>query len=988
MPIPHLRTPKRPRPDAEDAETKPEPVESATGKTSRPADRPVVRTIAALASIVIMATRRVIKKIRDRLKKPSRRRLVRFWLPIAGICLLVLILGGLITFAWFSRDLPDPDRISERNVAQSTRIYARDGTTLLYEIHGDEKRTVVNLSDISPHVINGTIAIEDKDFRKHKGISIAGIIRAVWRDVTTGSTQGGSTITQQFVKNAILTSEKSITRKVREWVLSYQIERRFTKDQILKLYFNEIPYGSNAYGIEAAAQSYFGKNAKDLTLAESAILAALPQAPTFYSPYGNHTADLLRRSHYVLDLMAEQGFVSPAEAAAAKAEDVLASVKPKRESITAPHFVFYVRELLTEKYGERAVERDGLKVVTTLDPEKQKFAEEAVAEQEGTNATRYDAHNAAVVATDPKTGQVLAMVGSRDYFNRDIDGNVNVALTLQQPGSSIKPIVYATAFSRGYTPDTMLFDVLTRFKVAGAPDYVPRNYNGKENGPVTMRKALAGSLNIPAVKTLYLAGLDHVIDQAQKLGYTTWNDRSRLGLSLVLGGADVTLLEHTAAFAALANDGMRERTTPILRIEDKNGKVLEEFKSQSERAIDEEAARLVTDVMSDNEARSFVFGGRNRLTLPDRPVAAKTGTTQEYRDAWTMGFTPSLAAGVWVGNNQNRAMKSGADGSIVAAPIWNSFMRKATAGTKVESFKKPKAIKTDKPVLQGKLEGEAPIKVDSVTGKEIPESCLDDWPKEFVKEKTVKAVHTILFYVDPEDPRGAAPKNPEKNPQFNAWESPIQAWAKENGYVEKRPEKESCSLRTSAPTITIMSPAANDTVGATVNVNVTATSKRPISTIEYRVDSAVLATLDGTGTSTTLDLSAITNGFHTLTVKMLDDVKNSASASVTINVLRDVSASTIYFVAPAPGASVKSSDPLTISAFAYDSTGVDEVRFSAIGPAGNSIDIGTASVDSRSLATLSWDVPVVPGKYKLSVNATARGGQTLASDFLTITVGP
>lgn len=920
-------------------------------------------------------------------------RFLRLWLPIGGVIFLVFVLGALIAFSWFSRDLPDPERISDRSVAQSTRIYARDGTTLLYEIHGDERRTVVELNDINPDVINATIAIEDKDFYKHGGISIVGIIRAIWRDVTTGSSQGGSTITQQFVKNAILTNEKTVTRKIREWVLSYQIERKFTKQQILKLYFNEIPYGANAYGIEAASKTYFGKSAKSLDLAESAILAALPQAPSFYSPYGNNADRLLSRSHYILDVMAEQQYITREQAEAAKKAEVLKNVKPKREAIIAPHFVFYVRDLLAQKYGDRIVEQGGLKVTTTLDPQRQTDAEQTITDQAATNETKWKATNASLVAIDPKTGQVLAMAGSRDYFDTTIDGNVNVALTLQQPGSSIKPIVYATAFSRGFTPNTMLFDLTTRFKMSGAPDYVPHNYDGKEHGPQIMRSALAGSLNIPAVKTLYLAGLDNVIDQAQKMGYSTWNDRSRFGLSLVLGGAEVKLLDHTAAFGSFATDGVLHATTPILKVEDKSGRLLEEFKDNDSRVLDQNVAREINDVLSDNRARSFIFGERNRLTLPDRPVAAKTGTTQEYRDAWTMGYTsatgkePGIVVGVWVGNNDNTPMRAGADGSVVAAPIWNAFMRKAVAGTKAERFNKPTIAKSTKPMMNGKLEGDSPINVDVVTGKEIPSSCLDSWPKEFVVQKTVKAVHDILFYVDPSDPTGPLPKNPKRDPQFSGWETPVKKWAKKNNYVDERPPEESCSLRASSPLVTINAPSANATLqGDSINVAIAVTGERAITGVNYYIDDVLVQQTAEVTANVVLTLKDVPNGFHTIQVVAKDDIGSIGSSTVNINVLKDASISSIYFMSPPYNAAFAAGSSITLRAFVHDPGGVSKATFQVEKPDASMITVDTVAIGSDSVATVTWTAPSQPGIYRFIVRATTDQNKPLQSDFLVVTL--
>lgn len=995
MPIPHLRR-SPPEDPAEPPAEQPSTFDRGWRESNRPPSADWRTRFTRWIKVLKTLSRRQFQRLRALVRgRRQQRTFLRFWLPVGGGVALLGALFLVVVFAWFSRDLPNPNRIADRAVAQSTRIYARDGSTLLYQIHGDEKRTVVELNQIAPAVIQATIAIEDKDFYRHSGFSLIGIVRALWRDVTTGSSQGGSTITQQFVKNAILTSEKRLTRKIRELVLAYQIERRFTKEQILKLYFNEIPYGANAYGVEAAAETFFGKPAKDLSLAESSILAALPQAPTFYSPYGNHTDLLLGRAHYILDLMVEQGYATKEDVAAAKTVDVLAAVKPKRENILAPHFVFYVRELLTEKYGERLIERGGLRVTTTLDIDKQQAAEQSIADQSPTNDKRWGAKNASLVALDPKTGQVLAMVGSRDYFDDTIDGNVNVALTLQQPGSSIKPIVYATAFTRGYTPETMLFDLKTKFKVPGGPDYAPNNYDGGERGPLTMRKALAGSLNIPAVKTLYLAGIDHVIDQAQRMGYTTWSDRSRLGLSLVLGGAEVKPIEHVAAFGALATDGVLHQTTPILRVEDRDGKVLEEFRDQSAEVLDKEVARQISGVLSDNEARSFVFGSRNRLTLPDRPVAAKTGTTQEFRDAWTVGYTaatskePAIATVVWVGNNLNTPMRPGADGSVVAAPIWNAFMRKAVAGTRAVSFKKPKAAPEDlPPILRGKLEGEAPIAVDRVTGNAIPSDCLGAWPAEFVTEKTVRAVHTILHYIDRESPRGGPPSEPTKDLQYASWEDPIQRWAKKNNYLENRPAAESCSLRSAdAIALNVTSPASRSTIRQdSVDIVYLATARRTATALDvYLDDQAVLSGSPPNGV-VSVPLAGVANGFHAVRLVVRDDVENAAEASLDLNILRDPAVSSAYFISPSPGSSVVLGQTIDVRAFAYDPSGVGVVTFTVQGPSGGAETLGTAAVGTDGAAAVAWQPSGPAGGYTLQFSADRGAGPPLQSDALSVVV--
>lgn len=839
-----------------------------------------------------------IREISRRLKEKTKKRgwkawtsiMARRWVPIFVIIIIVIIIGGIAAFAWYSRDLPDPNKIIDRTLAESTKIYARDGKTLLYDIHGNVKRTVVNLEDIPDNMKWATIAVEDKDFYKHPGFSLRRIISVIILDVLKGrKEQGASTITQQFIKNAILTNEKSISRKIRELVLAYQLERKFSKDQILKLYFNEIPYGSTAYGIESAAYTYFGKSAKDLTLAESALLAALPQAPTYYSPYGNHTDALVNRQHVVLNLMVDQGFITKAQADEAKAVDILKSIKPKSDNILAPHFVMYVKELLSEKYGEKMVEQGGLKVITTLDYDKQKMAEDSINKYAEKNQKQYNASNAALVSLDAKTGQILAMVGSKDYFNADIDGQVNVVLRPRQPGSSFKPIVYATAFAKGYTPETILFDLVTKFKTDNQ-DYEPHNYDGKEHGPVSMRQALAGSLNIPAVKTLYLAGIDNVIDTAQKLGYTTLQDRSRFGLSLVLGGAEVSLLEHTSTYATFAREGVRHPTTPILKVENKDGKVLEEFQNREEKVMDQKVIRTLNSILTDNNARAFIFGSKNYLTLPDRPVAAKTGTTNDYHDAWTMGFTPSIATGVWVGNSNNDAMKKGADGSVVAAPIWQDYMKKAVKG-KVENFAAAPKNESTKPILQGKIGGEIPVKVDKYTGKTIPASCLATYPVDYIVDKSVRQVHNILFYVNRDDPTGPDPVDPTSDPQYLRWEEPVQAWAKKNNYLDQRPPEGDCLLRADAnkPVVSIIQPTADNTVSTqTFTIESNVTSPRAINRVVYYIDEKEIGQATTAPFSFLHTATDLENGFHDLKAIAYDDVENSGTSTITFNYLYTV----------------------------------------------------------------------------------------------------
>lgn len=823
-----------------------------------------------------------ISNKRSKRKKIDRARLVKLFLllSVAGAGLLGIIILGLI--AWASHDLPNPNGIIDRQLTTSTKILDSTGQTVLYDVHGDIKRTIISLQDIPDYAQKATLAAEDRDFYNHKGFSLTGIARSVIKNVLTGSKVGGSTLTQQLVKNAILTNEKTYTRKIKELILAYQIEKKFTKDEILQMYFNEIPYGSVIYGIEAASQSLFGKSAKDLTIGESAILAALPQAPTFYSPYGNNRDKLIARQRYIIDSMVELGYISADQGEQAKQEKI--SFKPFRESITAPHFVMYIRELLSEKYGEDFITQEGLKVYTTLDVEKQKIAEQAVKDGVEKNGEKYNFSNAALVSVDPKNGHILAMVGSVDYFNDDIDGQVNVTVRPRQPGSSFKPIVYTAAFIKGYTPNTVLYDVVTNFGTGGQ-SYEPRNYDLGERGPLTIRQALAGSLNIPAVKTTYLTGVENIISLAQKLGYTTLNDKDRFGLSIVLGGGEVLPLEHAGAYSAFAQDGVRHPVTPIIKIEDAKGKIIFEAKDEPEKVIEPEIVRQTNNIISDDGARAYVFGAGGPLTLPGRPVAAKTGTTNDYHDAWTIGYTPSLVTVVWVGNNDNEEMKRGADGSIIAAPIWNQYMREALADTPIESFPAPENIPTGKPVLDGQLRGDKKIFIDRLSGKLATEYT----PEETKEEITTQDLHEILYYVNKDDPRGDQPTNPEQDPQFTIWEEAVKNWATRknitvNENISIPTEYDDIHHPEDKPKIEITNIKNNQTITTSnINISINTSAPRGVKKVQYLIDNKVILEKNNSD-SVNLSLTGIDNGYHNLLVKVFDDLFNNNSDSREINI--------------------------------------------------------------------------------------------------------
>ncbi|OGE76139.1 MAG: hypothetical protein A3C85_01590 [Candidatus Doudnabacteria bacterium RIFCSPHIGHO2_02_FULL_48_21] len=684
----------------------------------------------------------------------------------------VAIVSGLLfgMYGYYSATLPGANALVNRDIPESTKIFDREGT-LLYEFHGDAKRTVIPLNQIPEVVRQATIAVEDKNFYRHVGFDPEGIARASYINWKTGTkTQGASTITQQFVRNAVLTREKTFARKFKELVLAFNLEMRYSKEKILELYFNEIPYGSNLYGIQAASQGYFAKDPKDLTVAEAAYLAALPKAPTYYSPYGPHIDELDARVQMVLQKMHEQGFISAEQLESAKQEKV--AFQKLTAPIIAPHFVFYVQDFLVQRYGEKAVREGGLRVRTTLDLRLQRIAEEIITKNAAINQKNWRGSNAALVAVNPKTGEVMAMVGGKDYFDKENDGEVNVALRPRQPGSSFKPYVYATAFQRGMSPASLVMDVTTNFGRYGSRDYIPNNYSGRTYGPLSLRQALQGSLNIPAVKTLMLVGIDNAINTAEAMGLTTLADRKRYGPALVLGGAEVKLLEHTAAFGAFGASGILHETTPILEVTDRNGKVLETIdRTYGKQVIDPQIAYQISHVLSDNEARMFIFSSRkHKLMLPDeRPVAVKTGTTQEFRDAWTVGYTPSLATGVWVGNNDNMPMRPGADGLYVAAPIWNEFMAKALANTPPEQFIRPPGI--------------VEVAVDKLTGK-LPTAYTPSTKTEIFAMDYNIPTEQDDFHIPAgfgENSRVATIFRSEK-PGDPAWDGPVRAWAQTHGF--------------------------------------------------------------------------------------------------------------------------------------------------------------------------------------------------------------
>jgi 1A family penicillin-binding protein len=810
-----------------------------------------------------------------------------------GLCLLT---AG-VAYAWVSKDLASIADVEARAINESTKIYARDGQTVLYEL-GDNKRADVPLDQIDEEIRQATIALEDRDFYEHSGFKIRSIVRALLANLTGGfivKGQGGaSTLTQQFIKNAILTNERTYTRKLKEVILAVRLEQKYSKDEVLNMYLNEIYYGANYQGVQTASLEYFGKPASDVSLAQAATLAAIPQDPV---DLPREPERLKARRDYALEQMAALGYITQEESEAAKLEEVV--INEQVTKIKAPHFVFMVSSYLEEKYGQTTVRKGGLKVVTTLDWDKQQKAETAITDGMA-KVDRYGGDNAALVSMDTHTGQILALVGSRDFFDEEHDGQFNVATSFnRQPGSSFKPIVYLTAYTKGYTPDTKLYDVETDFPSSdGGATYHPHNFSGEGavNGPLTMRSALARSLNIPAVKTMYLVGVDNALNMAESLGYTSLKDRSTYGLSLALGAGGVSLVEHTAAFGTFAREGVYHAPSTILTVYDKNGKVLEEWKNEERRAVDEQYARMLNSVLSDSAARGSTFA---TLNLSDRPTAAKTGTSNDFRDAWTMGFTPSVVTGVWTGRNDFQPMGHLADGIVIAAPIWQAYMASILTGTPREDFKTPSYTPATE-VLGGNIENIVTKPVDAISGAIIPDECLATYPAEYVATKDFKETHTILHYIDKEDPTGAAPEDPTDDPMYNSWENAVQAWVKgagrENEYLSDSTPRTSCDMRdpNQQPEVTITSLEDNVSYARSefaISANVKPGKGRTITAVEYIIDVITVDSAPGLSITSDEEVTStyrpktLTAGKHTVRVRVTDDNGNTAESSVDVGYL-------------------------------------------------------------------------------------------------------
>lgn len=810
------------------------------------------------------------------------------WAFLGSCALLVVLFVG---FPLLALTLPSPEKIV-RSDGFSTKILDRNGK-VLYDIFESQRRTPIALSEVPQYLRQATIAVEDKNFYSHKGFDPLGLLRGFSRLFTSGRAQGGSTLTQQLVKNALLSSDRTLIRKIKELVLTLQIENRYSKDEILLLYLNEVPYGSTAYGVEAAAEMYFGKKAKDLNLVESAILAGLPQRPSAYSPYSSTPKAYIARTQAVLRRMREDGYITKdqEESAAGELENV--AFLARGASFKAPHFVQYVQKLLEDRYGERIVEQGGLRVTTTLDLDLQEKAQQIVTEEiEKVESVKIT--NGAAVVIDPKTSEILAMVGSKNFNADDYDGQVNVVMSLRQPGSAIKPIVYVTALKKGYTPASLLMDVPTTFPGGDAlPEYIPVNYDGKYRGPVQMRTALANSLNVPAVKTVALVGVKDAMQTGFDMGITSFEPTkealSRVGLSLALGGGEVRLLELTGAYGAFMNEGHKIEPLAILKVEDNDGKIMEEITPEiGKQVITPEQAFLIADMLSDNQARSEVFGLNSLLNIANWDIAVKTGTTNDKRDNWTIGGNPHLVVGVWVGNNDNSPMLQVASGVSGASPIWRKVLLAGLAGKPQVSFSQP--------------EGIISASVDTISGMR----AHDGFPSRnefFVKgtEPQDDTVHVKLKICKGSD-RLATPsdvvagnydekefvilkeEDPTAGPgQPNRWQEGILAWISTQTDSKYKPPTEYCSGVNAAPlNVEFSSPRDRDSnLPKQQTIKFGVDSVHSISLMELEIDGVKVRSYTGPPYEYEVEL---TDGVHTLRAKARDVQGNESDRKITIGV--------------------------------------------------------------------------------------------------------
>lgn len=824
-------------------------------------------------------------------------------LLVVVIFFLITIIGSIVFFA---TQIPSPSDLTNRSIATSTKIYDRKGE-LLYDIYQNQNRTPVKLSEIPDTVKKATIAIEDKDFYKHGGFSIVGIGRSVFDIIVYRRIAGGgSTLTQQLVKNALLSGERTMTRKLKEFILAVQVERVYNKDQILEMYLNEIPYGGTAYGIEAAANLYFGKSAKDLNLAEAALLAGLPQRPSVYSPYGTHPELSKTRQKEVLKRMVDDGYITKLQEKNAENTELTYRTGQNEAGFKAPHFVLYVKAKLIEQFGDKMVEQGGLKVTTTLDYDLQKKSEEIV-KKEVDNLSSAKVGNGAAVVLDPKTGQILAMAGSKDYFGKSLpDGctegatcvfepNVNVTVSDRQPGSATKPINYAKALEKGYTANYTYIDVATEFPGGDRPSYNPVNYDGQYRGPVQMRYALGNSYNIPAVKNLALVGVKDVMELGYRMGLSTWEPSTEnvnsVGLSLTLGGREVRLLDLTSAYAVLANKGSQLDPISILRVTDSKNKTLFEYhETEGRKILDEGISFIISDILADNGARTQAFGSNSVLVIPGKTVAVKTGTTDRKKDNWAFGYTPSVVVGVWVGNNDNSDMSPVvASGVTGASPIWNKIMTAALKDKPNEGFNRPDNVfqREVDGLMTGNPHGGLPTRKEYFVSGTEPKSESTAYQNRKVCRQNPHRLanddedgdNKDVIVLKEDDPTGA-----------NKWQAGIDNWVLTSANTMFVGATKGCSgipgftAGTGGGPIQIVNVGNGANVPRVFDVLAAVNSPAGIKKVTWLIDGAIKTTQTGGQIALHVEFPQGDKGSHTITATLEDNNGGSFTTSIGVTV--------------------------------------------------------------------------------------------------------
>ena len=782
-------------------------------------------------------------KIKSKINFKSK----KFWFDFFRIMLILMGVGVvalMVLFVWFSKDLPTPAKVVRRD-GYSSKVYDRNGKAL-YDIYSDAKREPVAAADIPDYLKKATVAVEDKSFYTHKGIDFLTPLRIIKNVFYFKKVTGGSTLTQQLTRNVLLTTERSLTRKIKELILSIQIDAKYSKDEILLMYLNEAPYGGASWGVGPAAQQYFGKLVKDLNLAECAILAGMPQLPSVYSPYSKTPTAYINRTKHVLDRMVEDGYISKDLAAETMEQVKSYKFSDKNSTTKAPHFVFWIKDLLAEKYGEDVVEGGGLKITTTLDLDMQEEAEKIVSE-EIDKAEKLEISNGAALILDPANGQVLSMVGSRGYFSDKTDGNFNMTTqALRQPGSAIKPITYLAGLKKGVTAATMIMDTPVTFQIAGQKDYSPHNYNGKFNGPISFRNALGNSINTTAVKILATVGVENMLKLSYDMGLSTLEptkeNLSKFGFAVTLGGAEVKMIDLASAYTAFANGGTSMKPIGILKVEDRNGRVLEEYKvPDGKKVMTPQEAFIISDILSDNSARELTSGPVNGLHIYNDKGAVKTGTTNDKKDNWAIGWTPNLLSVVWVGNNNNKEMGKIASGVSGATPIWKRIM--------VTSL--PKRDKVEFSVPSGIVS----LDVDKVSGY----LAHDNFPakKEYFIDGTqssvsdpihvnLKVCKGVSGLATPEDVFSNnfdlkeffnfKETDPVSTDGKNRWQEGIDKWVSEQTDNSKYFPPTGYCRSGGLVGLNIEYPGDQTTVGKEFNIKASATSSKKITEVKLWID--------------------------------------------------------------------------------------------------------------------------------------------------------